>query len=54
MHFFYFHSSSPEHRDNVTLCTYRFVKEFTKGTESDWMVNLINHIKPSDVLEDKV
>lgn len=38
----------PEFRDKICICNYRFVREYTKGIESDWTVNLLNHFKPSD------
>lgn len=48
------YSNVPEFRDSITICIYRFVKEFTKGVESDWTVNLVNHIKPADIMEERV
>ncbi|KAK6165654.1 hypothetical protein SNE40_022540 [Patella caerulea] len=26
------------------ICNYRFIKEFTKGVESDWTINKLNHV----------
>ncbi|XP_059620383.1 m-AAA protease-interacting protein 1, mitochondrial [Phlebotomus argentipes] len=42
----------PEYRGRISICNYRFIKEFTKGSESDWTVNIVNHFKPSDMLEE--
>ncbi|XP_052869053.1 m-AAA protease-interacting protein 1, mitochondrial [Anopheles cruzii] len=41
----------PEFRDKISICNYRFIKEFTKGVESDWTINVVNHFKPSDYLD---
>ncbi|KAJ4434541.1 hypothetical protein ANN_23103 [Periplaneta americana] len=38
----------PEYRDKIFICNYRFIREFTKGVEDQWTVNVINHFKPSD------
>ncbi|XP_050296342.1 m-AAA protease-interacting protein 1, mitochondrial [Anthonomus grandis grandis] len=38
----------PDYQDKISICNYRFVKEFTKGVESDWTVNLLNHFRPVD------
>ncbi|XP_055703554.1 m-AAA protease-interacting protein 1, mitochondrial [Phlebotomus papatasi] len=42
----------PEYRDKISICNYRFIKEFTKGNESDWTINIVNHFKPNDLLEE--
>uniref|UniRef100_A0A182M7X0 Juvenile hormone esterase binding protein n=1 Tax=Anopheles culicifacies TaxID=139723 RepID=A0A182M7X0_9DIPT len=42
----------PEFRDKISICNYRFIKEFTKGVDSDWTVNVVNHFKPSDYIEE--
>ncbi|XP_055599262.1 m-AAA protease-interacting protein 1, mitochondrial [Uranotaenia lowii] len=42
----------PEYRDRISICNYRFIKEFTKGVESDWTVNVVNHFKPSDLIDE--
>lgn len=42
----------PEYRDKISICNYRFIKEFTKGVESDWTVNIVNHFKPSDLIDE--
>ncbi|XP_049529636.1 m-AAA protease-interacting protein 1, mitochondrial [Anopheles darlingi] len=42
----------PEYRDKISICNYRFIKEFTKGVDSDWTVNVINHFRPSDYIEE--
>ena len=38
----------PEYRDKIFICNYRFIREFTKGVEDQWTVNVINHFKPAD------
>ncbi|KAL3288888.1 hypothetical protein HHI36_003333 [Cryptolaemus montrouzieri] len=43
----------PEYQNKICIANYRFIKEFTKGVESDWTVNLVNHFKPIDDLEEK-
>ncbi|XP_053673523.1 m-AAA protease-interacting protein 1, mitochondrial [Anopheles nili] len=42
----------PEFRDKISICNYRFIKEFTKGVDSDWTVNVVNHFKPSDYIDE--
>ncbi|XP_055639663.1 m-AAA protease-interacting protein 1, mitochondrial [Toxorhynchites rutilus septentrionalis] len=42
----------PEFRDKISICNYRFIKEFTKGVESDWTVNIVSHFKPNDISEE--
>uniref|UniRef100_A0A182PCA5 Tim44-like domain-containing protein n=1 Tax=Anopheles epiroticus TaxID=199890 RepID=A0A182PCA5_9DIPT len=42
----------PEFRDKISICNYRFIKEFTKGVDSDWTVNVVNHFKPSDYVDE--
>lgn len=42
----------PEYQDKVFVCNYRFIKEFTKGEESDWTVNVVNHFKPIDLINE--
>lgn len=38
----------PEYQQNIFICNYRFIREFTKGVDGDWTVNLLNHFKPID------
>lgn len=38
----------PEYQDKISICNYRYIKEFTKGVESDWTINLLNHYRPID------
>ncbi|ENN71524.1 hypothetical protein D910_07281 [Dendroctonus ponderosae] len=38
----------PQYQGKISICNYRFIKEFTKGVESDWTVNLLNHFRPID------
>lgn len=37
--------SMSEVRDLVYVANYRFIREYTKGVESDWTVNKLNHFK---------
>ncbi|XP_018006621.1 m-AAA protease-interacting protein 1, mitochondrial [Hyalella azteca] len=39
--------------DRITIANYRFIREFTKGTNDDWTINVINHFKPGQALENK-
>lgn len=41
---------SPEFRQRLTICNYRFKRDYTKGIQDDWTVNLINHFFPDDYL----
>lgn len=41
----------PQYRDNISICNYRFIREFTKGVEGEWTINLLNHFKPSDYID---
>lgn len=43
----------PEYRTRISICNYRFIREFTKGVEGDWTINLLNHFKPSDELDNE-
>lgn len=43
----------PEYQNRLYVCNYRFIKEFTRGQESDWIVNKINHFKPLDLLNEQ-
>ncbi|XP_030753883.1 m-AAA protease-interacting protein 1, mitochondrial [Sitophilus oryzae] len=40
--------SLPEYQGRISISNYRFIKEFTKGVDSDWTVNLLNHFRPID------
>lgn len=41
----------PEYQQRISICNYRFIREFTKGVEGDWTVNLLNHFKPADEIK---
>lgn len=43
----------PEYQNRLHVCNYRFIKEFTRGQESDWIVNKINHFKPIDLVNEQ-
>lgn len=35
-------------RDDIKICNYRFIREYTKGVQSDWIINRIGHFKLRD------
>jgi hypothetical protein len=38
-----------KHRERLIVCNYRFIREFTKGVQGQWIVNLVNHFRlPND------
>ncbi|CAL4163412.1 unnamed protein product, partial [Meganyctiphanes norvegica] len=39
--------------DRISVANYRFIRDFTKGVEGDWTVNLLNHFKPGEKLQKK-
>lgn len=41
-------SSFQTHRDKIVICNYRFIREFTKGVEGQWTVNLVHHFNLSN------
>lgn len=43
---------APEYRNKMSICNYRFIKEFTKGQESDWTINIVNHFKLGDYIDE--
>lgn len=45
-------STMPEYSKRLWIANYRFRKEFTKGVENEWTVNLIQQIKSIDELEE--
>lgn len=38
----------PEYQNRISICNYRFIREYTKGVDGDWTINLLNHFKPID------
>ncbi|XP_055932133.1 m-AAA protease-interacting protein 1, mitochondrial-like [Argiope bruennichi] len=32
-------------KDDIKICNYRFIREYTKGVESDWTINRLGHFK---------
>ncbi|XP_049962471.1 uncharacterized protein LOC126482399 isoform X1 [Schistocerca serialis cubense] len=38
----------PEYREKMFICNYRFIREFTKGVECQWVINVLNHFKLAD------
>ncbi|XP_068219009.1 m-AAA protease-interacting protein 1, mitochondrial [Palaemon carinicauda] len=37
-----------DNHDRISIANYRFIREFTKGVEDDWTVNIANHFKPGE------
>ncbi|KAF2367023.1 hypothetical protein FHG87_002231 [Trinorchestia longiramus] len=37
--------------DRIAIANYRFIREFTKGVNDDWTINIINHFKPGQAVE---
>ncbi|XP_068144861.1 m-AAA protease-interacting protein 1, mitochondrial [Drosophila tropicalis] len=42
----------PEYQDKVFICNYRFIKEFTTGQQSDWTINMANHFRAIDLINE--
>ncbi|XP_017149883.1 m-AAA protease-interacting protein 1, mitochondrial [Drosophila miranda] len=42
----------PEYQDKVFICNYRFIKEFTAGQHSDWTINVANHFRAIDLINE--
>lgn len=38
----------PEYQQRISVCNYKFIREYTKGVESDWTINLVSQFKPID------
>jgi len=36
-------------KDKLMVCNFRFIREFTKGVDSSWVVNVVNVFRPSDM-----
>jgi len=36
--------------DQVYVCNYRFIREFTKGVEDSWTINKLNHFSPKELV----
>ncbi|CAH2058128.1 unnamed protein product, partial [Iphiclides podalirius] len=39
----------PEFQDKIFILNYRFIREFTKGVEDSWWVNIVNHFQPQSI-----
>ena len=37
-----------EEQGGPIIVNYRFRREFTKGVEDQWMVNVVNHVLPTE------
>lgn len=35
--------------EKISVCNYRFRREFTKGIDSSWMINQLNHYRATDL-----
>ncbi|XP_063545477.1 uncharacterized protein LOC134753508 [Cydia strobilella] len=40
----------PEYQDKIFILNYRFIREFTKGVEDSWCVNIVNHFQPQSLM----
>uniref|UniRef100_T1JDY9 Tim44-like domain-containing protein n=1 Tax=Strigamia maritima TaxID=126957 RepID=T1JDY9_STRMM len=38
-----------ENAELVTICNYSFIRDYSEGVKSYWMINKLNHFKPSDI-----
>ncbi|XP_074662938.1 m-AAA protease-interacting protein 1, mitochondrial-like [Tubulanus polymorphus] len=36
--------------NELYICNYRFIREFTKGVDGDWKINRLNHFHPQEVV----
>ncbi|XP_026748490.1 uncharacterized protein LOC113509370 [Galleria mellonella] len=43
--------SQPEYEDKIFILNYRFIREFTKGVEDSWWVNIVNHFQPHSLIK---
>ncbi|GBP41350.1 m-AAA protease-interacting protein 1, mitochondrial [Eumeta japonica] len=41
----------PEYQDKLYILNYRFIREFTKGVEDSWWVNVVNHFQPRTLIQ---
>ncbi|CAG9792392.1 unnamed protein product [Diatraea saccharalis] len=41
----------PEFQDKIFILNYRFIREFTKGVEDSWWVNIVNHFQPQTLVK---
>lgn len=41
-------SAMQKHRDRIMIGNYRFIREFTKGVNSQWTVNMVHHFRLTD------
>ncbi|CAG4934874.1 unnamed protein product [Parnassius apollo] len=39
----------PEYQEKIFILNYRFIREFTKGVEDSWWVNIVNHFQPQSI-----
>ncbi|XP_064090517.1 m-AAA protease-interacting protein 1, mitochondrial-like isoform X2 [Macrobrachium nipponense] len=39
--------------DRISIANYRFIREFTKGVDDDWTVNVANHFKPGEYIQEQ-
>lgn len=44
-------SVQPDYQDRIFVLNYRFIREFTKGVEDSWWVNIVNHFQPHSLLK---
>ncbi|XP_063834127.1 uncharacterized protein LOC135083322 [Ostrinia nubilalis] len=43
--------TQPEFQDKIFILNYRFIREFTKGVEDSWWVNIVNHFQPQSLMK---
>ncbi|KAI5634277.1 hypothetical protein NE865_13006 [Phthorimaea operculella] len=41
----------PEYQEKLFILNYRFIREFTKGVEDSWWVNIVNHFQPHTLVK---
>ncbi|KAF9803871.1 hypothetical protein SFRURICE_013148 [Spodoptera frugiperda] len=41
----------PEYQDKIFILNYRFIREFTKGVEDSWWINIVNHFQPQNLIK---
>lgn len=42
-----------DNHDRISIANYRFIREFTRGVEDEWTVNVANHFKPGEYIQQR-
>ncbi|XP_014679789.1 PREDICTED: uncharacterized protein C2orf47 homolog, mitochondrial-like [Priapulus caudatus] len=42
-----------QNKSNITIANYRFIREYTKGVNGNWTINVLNHIRPIEHEDEK-